>query len=848
MVLAATHVDLTNCDREPIHMPGSIQPHGVLLVCDLNDNLIHSASANAAAYLGGQHNHVVGLTLSDVLGAKAAHNLRNALSRSGASYLAGAELSIQIAGGPLVDATIHRHRECIFVELEPASPKGGEAKSALDLTQALVRRISLESDVGSLAATAAKLVRAMLGYDRVMVYRFLHNGAGKVIAEARRAGMHSFMGQYFPAADIPEQARRLYLLNWIRLIGDIAYRPVEMLPDEGGGAASLDMSHAHLRSVSPIHCEYLRNMGVAASLSISIVVDGKLWGLIACHHDTPKLVSLPLRISAELFGQYFSLQVAIAERREQYIAAATARQRLDDVITSLDPGEPIDAALIKRLPELRALIVSDGVGLWLDGEWHTKGVAPQKSKAKLLVDFLVANSAESIWSTDDLRAATGDTAFGTDVAGMLAIPISGSAREYLILFRSEEAHNVVWAGEPAKKVVEGPSGPRLTPRGSFDAWREDVRGRSTPWTDAEIAVAEATRNYLRDVILRYKEATVEERNRADRRRRLLNEELNHRVKNIIALVKSLALQSGTNAETVADYSRALEGRLSALAFAHDQSLGGGGGALATLVEAEASLYRVGGNRDRVVTSGPPLGLDERAFGVMALLLHEMMTNAAKYGALSVADGILTVSWSYDDDGNGILDWRESGGPLVREPERRGFGSALIDNTIAYDLGGSAELNFHPEGLHARFVVPAAHIRAEPTGEDVVPMLRVGPRPLAGRQILLVEDQALIAMDVEDALRNLGAASIVSAPSVQAALDELVKSVPDCAVLDINLAGETSIQLAEALLSQSVPFIFATGYRESSMIPQKFSHVPIVRKPVSSNALAEKLLLVIQQPG
>lgn len=847
MELAERHVDLTNCDREPIHTPGSIQPHGVLLICDVNDNLIHSASANAAAYLGARHNHVVGLTLSDVLGARSAHNLRNALSRSGAGYLAGAELSIEIADGPIVDATIHRHRDKIFVELEPSSPRGGEAKSALDLTQALVRRISVESDVETLAATAAKLVRAMLGYDRVMVYRFLHNAAGKVIAEARRNDMHSFMGQYFPAGDIPAQARRLYLLNWVRHIGDVNYRPVEMVPEDDRDEP-LDMSHSQLRSVSPIHCEYLRNMGVAASMSISIVVGGKLWGLIACHHDSPKLVPLPLRISSELFGQYFSLQVAIAERREEYVAAASARQRLDDIITSLDPDEPVDVALISRLSELQGLIDCDGVGLWMAGEWYAKGATPTRERAMRLVAFLKDHTAGAVWATDNLRDALKDESYGADLAGLLSIPISGSADEYLILFRSEEAHNVVWAGKPEKQVVEGPSGPRLTPRGSFEAWREDVRYLSTPWTDAELAVAETTRNYLRDVILRYKEATAEERTRADRRRRLLNDELNHRVKNIIALVKSLALQSGTNAETVADYSKALEGRLSALSFAHDQSLGGIGGALTTLVDAEASLYRLGGHADRVTTSGPDIGLDDRAFSVMALLLHEMMTNAAKYGALSVPQGTLRIAWTLDAEGNCVVDWREQGGPEVREPQRRGFGSTLIENTIAYDLGGTADLDFAPDGLRARFVVPAGHVREEASAATPAAMERAELRPLAGKHVLLVEDQALIAMDVEDALRQLGATAVASAPTVQSAATEIDRRVPDCAVLDINLSGETSLSVAESLLSHGVPFIFATGYRENAMIPDRLAHVPIVRKPISPAALVDKLLAALRAAG
>ncbi len=834
-------VDLTNCDREPIHTPGSIQPHGVLMICDLNDNRVLAGSANAPAFLGGGRNHVVGLTLTDILGSKIAHNLRNAIARGGPSNLSGAELEIELESGLRVDASIHRHNDRMFVELEPSSQRGGEAKSALDLTQTLVRRISLESDVDTLATTGAKLVRALLGYDRVMVYRFLHNGAGKVIAEAKKPGLHSFLGQHFPASDIPAQARKLYLLNWVRMISDVSYEPVTMVPETD--AAAIDMSHASLRSVSPIHCEYLRNMGVAASLSISIVVDGKLWGLVACHHDTPKHVPLPLRISAELFGQYFSLQVAIAERRAQYVASAAARQRLDDIVTSLEPGASADAALIDRLPKLATLIPSTGAGLWINNAWHMIGNAPARDGAHDLIAHLKANAPDAIWSTDDLRSTFGaESGYGTQIAGMLAIPISSS--DYLMLFRSEEAYNIEWAGQPVKTVVQGPSGPRLTPRGSFDAWREDVRWHSTPWTDSEIAVAEATRSYLRDVILRYKEATAEERTQADRRRRLLNDELNHRVKNIIALVKSLALQTGASSDTVKDYTHALEGRLSALAFAHDQSLGGEGGTLATLVGAEASLYRFGGGADRVVTAGPALGLNERAFGVMALLLHEMMTNAAKYGSLSVPEGQLSIAWRLDQDGNCIIDWHEAGGPPVSPPERRGFGSTLIESTIVYDLGGKADVNYAPEGLSAQFLVPAANVREASVIADTASVRSVEGHFLAGKDVLLVEDQALIAMDVEELLRTLGAASVRSCPSVALALDEIAKAKPDCAVLDLNLSGETSASIADALMDGGVPFIFATGYRDAVNIPERYRNVPVVHKPINAAILREHLSATI----
>lgn len=813
-----------------------------MFVCGGADGAVTHASENAAAFIGRDGvatASLIGRSLGDLLGQRAAHALRNAAARAGGSHLAGALLGVQVPGckTPL-DATVHRHEGRVFVELEASSSNDAEARTALDLTQSLVRRISTEGEVQAVAETGARLIRALLGYDRVMVYRFLHNGAGRVIAEARKAELQSFRGQHFPASDIPQQARRLYLVNWIRVIADVGFVPVPMTPNDAAGAA-IDMSHAHLRSVSPIHCQYLGNMGVAASMSISVVVDGELWGLIACHHDAPKPVPLPLRISAELFGQYFSLQIAMAARRAELVASSQARRRLDRIVTSLDPDDPIADSLIDRLPDLAKLIACDGAGLWLNGYWHGTGLVPTQNQVERLVAYLDGYSDDSVWNSDEMQAEFGP-GYGRDVAGMLAIPLSMTANDYLLLFRSEEAHDIAWAGEPTKQVVANGSDYRLTPRGSFDTWREEVRGRSTPWSAAEIAVAEAARSYLRDVVLRYKEANVEERARGDRRRRLLNDELNHRVKNIIALVKSIALQTGARAASVADYSKALEGRLRALAFAHDQSLGGEGGNLALLIDAEASLHRYGAGAERVVAEGPPLGLDDRAFSVVALVLHEMMTNAAKYGALSVPQGKLAIRWRIGDDGSCIIDWTESGGPVVKPPDSTGFGSTLVRNTISYDLRGSADVAFAPDGVSARFVIPAEHVREAAAGETVSFPVDAGERPLAGRSVLIVEDQALIALDMEDAVRELGATSVRSSASVATALGAISSTRPDCAVLDVNLGEETSAAVADQLVALGVPFVFATGYRDTLMIPERFAEVAVVRKPVNVAVLAEKL--------
>lgn len=781
--------------------------------------------------------------MGETIGEAAAHELRNAAAKAGGSQTAGALRAQRLPKTEtLFDITIHNNDGRLFVEFEKSEANSAKSYDPLDMTQSAVRRIALETDIQSIAATAAKLVRAMLNYDRVMVYRFLHNGAGQVIAEAKRSNAHSFLNQFFPASDIPVQARRLYLLNWIRMIGDVNYTSVPVLPAPEG--APVDMSYSHLRSVSPIHCEYLNNIGVAGSLSISIVVDGKLWGLIACHHDTPKIVPLPQRLGAELFGQYFSLQIAGAERRAEFITAGLARERLDAIISALTPDEPVREILLSRLKEFAALIPSNGAGLWIDGEWTSTGHTPPRDRIDALMEYIGRESGEGVWSTHELRAeGAGQFDFGTEVAGLLAIPLSSLGRDFLLFFRNEEAFNIEWAGEPKKTVVASIHGDRLTPRGSFETWREEVRGQSSPWTDADRVVAESIRTYLRDVVLRHTEATESERERADKRRRLLNDELNHRVKNIIALVKSIALQTGANARTVEDYSRSLEGRLRALAFAHDQSLSGIGGDLLALMEAEASLHRYGERPDRVVVIGPPLGLNDRAFGVIALLMHEMMTNAAKYGSLSTPAGKLAIEWSMTNTGDCEIHWVESDGPTVTPPTSSGFGSKLIRSSIEYDLGGTLSIDFRATGLVGHFVLPARHVTQPPMTRIATSATRnFSADPLKGLAVLLVEDQALIAMDAEDALMKLGAASVSAHPSVEAAMSAIVKSPPGFAVLDYSLDGETSGSIASELLRRNIPFLFVTGYGDTDIIPERFKSVPIVRKPISLRDLSEKVTL------
>lgn len=838
----AVPVDLGNCAAEPIHIPGSIQPHGAMLVCESDEATIAFASANAGELLGLHDTELLGRSLTSVLGANGMHDLRNAIAKAGASPAAGVLLGAELPhSATRFDIVGHQHKGRLIVELERSGTRAAAGADALDIVQTLIRRIGLQSDVESIAIAAARLVRATLEYDRVMVYRFLHNGAGRVIAEAKRSDLHSFLEQHFPAADIPQQARRLYLQNWLRVIGDVRYAPVPLLAAELAHSAPVDMSHAHLRSVSPIHCEYLRNMGVAASLSISIVIDGALWGLIACHHDTPKTIPFTLRTAAEIFGQYVSMQIAVAERREELRAAAAAGTKLDALAHSFTGEQTMEATLRSRLPQLAEIIECDGAAIWLNGAWSALGAAPARNEIGPVLRMLENLSEGAIWETTELRAHHGLVSSSTRVAGVLAIPLSVQARDYLLLFRNEEAHSVVWAGVPVKNVVQGPNGARLTPRGSFDAWREDVRGRARPWTDAERGVAATIKTYLRDIALRHNELLGLERSRIEHRRRMLHDELQHRVKNILALVKSIATQTGAHAASVDDYAASLEGRLRALSYAHDQSLVGGSRAdLLALLQAEANLHQEGDGPRRISMAGPAVGFTEQALASLALLLHEMMTNAAKYGALSAATGQLSIHWSLTADGGCAIDWSESGGPPVTEPTRRGFGSTLIDSMMTYDLGGSCEIRYRREGLQARFVIPARHVARAADATPTTSSARPAARPLEGASIMLIEDRALIAIDAETVLRKLGAGAVIAFPAVAPAIEALSTHTPDVAILDFNLGEGTSEALADLLTERGIPFVFLSGYANTAMIPERFAHTRVLRKPVDAASAAEVL--------
>jgi light-regulated signal transduction histidine kinase (bacteriophytochrome)/CheY-like chemotaxis protein len=834
-------VDLTNCDREPIHIPGSIQSHGCVLVCDGEGDRVVLHSANAAEMLGLDP-ALEGAMLVALVGDQIVHRIRNALA-SAKGLGRQALLFGQEIGGALFDIAVHRYAGAVIVELEPA---GAASMQPLDTARQLVRRLAEIDDGDRMIEEATRLLRAFLGYDRVMIYRFEDDGSGKVVAEARRAGLERFLGQYFPASDIPQQARILYRRNPIRVIPDVGAAPVPLLPAAAEAGAPVDLSFAHLRSVSPIHLEYLGNMGVSASMSISIIPIDALWGLVACHHYAPKVLSMGERVAAEVFGAFFSLHLHALAQQRRLDTAMRARAALERLLRLATQRPDVGALMAEHLEDLSRLVPCDGIGLWLGGGWTATGSTPPDAAIPPLARHIGRVSEGRVHAIHDLAGALPEAEdYAARAAGVLAVPLSVTPRDYLFFFRKELVHTLAWAGNPEKSYETGPLGDRLTPRKSFAIWKETVRMQSQRWSELDRETGEAARSMLAEVVLRHNELMAEERQKADVRQRMLNEELNHRVKNILSIIKSVVSRPVDDGRSLAEYAGALEGRIGALAVAHDQVVrGDGGGLISTLLEAELLPY--GGGTDRVTLSGPPVWVDARAFSVLALVLHELATNAAKYGALSVTPGRLAVEWRLDERGDCHLLWRERGGPPVTPPKRSGFGSALIERSVPYDLGGTSNIAFPPEGVEARLVLPARHLTqplTEPPAQRPRRSRGVGQGEAdldADTRVLLVEDQLLIAMDAEGLLASAGVTAVVIAGSAAEAMQRLAEATPDVAVLDVNLGDGTSIPVAEELRRRGVPFIFATGYGDTMMIPPEFAGVPVVRKPYAADTLVRAI--------
>jgi light-regulated signal transduction histidine kinase (bacteriophytochrome) len=498
-------VDLTSCDREPIHVPGAIQPHGLLFAFTEGDLRTVSVSANLADLAGISPDDLLGTPLDVAFDDASQGRLRAVLRQAEGTAGTPIAMRFRAAGDTGLDGVLHRHDGLVFLELEPHSDDSADAHAFFRRTGGAIRRLQAARTLADACAAAAREVRNVTGFDRVKIYRFASDFSGEVIAESRSDTIDSFLGLHFPPSDIPAQARALYVLNPIRIIPDIRYSPALIVPDHNPTSGRpIDLSFAVLRSVSPIHLEYMRNMGILGTMSVSILRGDRLWGLIACHNRVPRHVGHDARQACEMVAQVLAWQIGVMEEeavtRHSLTGKAIQRRLLGDIEQLRDHR----AGVIRNSEALLELMGASGLCLYGRDAITAIGRTPPEAALERLVDWVGRADGAELFQTDRLSTLLPEAASYADVAsGVLAVPLSRSPpRRVMLWFRPEVTQTVRWGGNPEKPVEPGQDGERLQPRRSFAAWTEEARGRAVPWQNHEIVAAVELRDLVIDVILR----------------------------------------------------------------------------------------------------------------------------------------------------------------------------------------------------------------------------------------------------------------------------------------------------------------------------------------------------------
>jgi light-regulated signal transduction histidine kinase (bacteriophytochrome) len=506
--VTAKNVDLSNCDREQIQFSGAILPHGFLLTVRDPEFTILQASQNAAAIFNLEVSALPGQNLTSLLDRNQVEAMREKSQRDPLDGVPTRIAIVQLHGQEW-NVLAHRYDQVLFLEFEPRSIHNEQSVADLysELRQAIAKIQHAKSSQEFLDLTVRR-IRAFSGFDSVMAYKFLQDGSGWVRSESVIEGQTQYMGLHFPPSDIPAPAKRLFTLSWLRHQPDIHYTPVPIVPENNpltGGP--LDLSCAVLRSVSVMYTGYLKNMGTDASMVMTLLKDGRLWGLIACHHHSgPKHVPYEVRAACEFLANMVSLLLSEKEDLEFSGYKLKLKNTQAALVEAMSTSGEFAEVLVKDKPNLLDFLQAEGAAVVSDGNISLIGRTPTEDQVQSVVEWLASHSADEVFAIDSVVAAFPEAYEFKDVAsGILAIRFAATKKDYLLWFRPEALQTVQWAGDPHKPVDISDDGQRLLPRTSFALWKESVQLKSEPWLDLEIEAARELRIAILEVILRQNE-------------------------------------------------------------------------------------------------------------------------------------------------------------------------------------------------------------------------------------------------------------------------------------------------------------------------------------------------------
>ena len=486
-------LDLSGCATEPIHIPGAIQPHGAVLAALADELLVTHASANLSGILGRSVADVLGRSLENAIGEAACQTLLDVAMSGGVA--ADRVHSLSLPDGRLLYVRAHRTGRHICVDIEPVCVDPLQ-RWPIFMARSAVKMFEHAASVVELCELAVQELKSISGYDRVMAYRFYQDGHGEVIAEAREASLKAYLGQHYPASDIPQQARDLYLRERVGAIADSSYTPVPLCADPAlDDGMPLDLTHSALRSASPVHREYMRNMDTAASLTIGLAYGPELWGMLVCHHTEPRRAGFELRATADMIGQVVSLLLVSTGEAELLTERLHRQASLRALTDRLNAPVPLEEAFSAAEAELLQLVDASGAVVCLFGKLLFLGRTPSLSSTESVLAMLRPLAGGEPLAVDDLWMRHPELAGSSgEACGALLLPLASGDNDAILWFRPELVRTVVWAGNPTEHATPEKAAPRISPRTSFAAWKETVKGHCAPWNKADLAQAREVGN------------------------------------------------------------------------------------------------------------------------------------------------------------------------------------------------------------------------------------------------------------------------------------------------------------------------------------------------------------------
>lgn len=671
-------------------MPGRIQAHGFLVVIRPDDFVIVQASENTHILSGVPVEELIGkrvdalLANTDVNGANLLELINVALRNRQPDSLNPYRLEIN---NEPTNVILHVHDGALVLEFEPTDDQSNGFLLQQRVAQALAD-VQASRTMNELLSSAARKVKDLTGYDRVMIYRFSEDWHGHVVAEEKEEDLEPFLGLHYPASDIPRQARELYKINLVRCITDVNQVSVPIYPVlYADRKRPFDLTHSVLRAVSPIHIEYLKNMGVQSSMSISLMYRGELWGLIACHHYSPRFIDYPTRMSAKFIAQLLSASLEFRKNEDDMAYWRQIRNQEQVLQEQMLRDWDIKKGLLNHAVTALDINSAIGVALSVNGEIHSLGQTPSHEQVKRIADWVKAATNDTMFQTSQLPNMFAEAEAYREVAsGLLVIELSRELDEYILWFKPERITQVDWAGNPDKPVTVDASGEaRISPRKSFEKWTQEVRNQSEPWREVEIATALKLREDILQII-----------NQKANQIRILNEQLRVAYEELDAFSYTVSHDLRTPLSSVKSYSEiileeysdelnddvqdlltkiiAASDRMTSLIrnILHYSRMGRTElnaqevdmGSMLTMLREEIIATEKGRSLQFIIKNTPPIYGDQT---MVLQIFSNLLSNAVKYTrdkqpAVVIVDGIAhdrEVTYSVEDNGIGI-DMRQAG--------------------------------------------------------------------------------------------------------------------------------------------------------------------------------------------